>query len=241
MQDRDYAVKVGGVKQGKDNTGKHVNTQIVFFGDRDKIVCHLYNTTQLILINGHGYKKFIELFLKPFFDSKIAECLVEIEEFNDEVVKKLGPKTVARSNIKLKKSPCHPCHSCDFVAKSVSGLKKHKKTEHILGLNSSSKIGNQKQSTRNNSLIENLMIEDLTATDLTKDCEETAEENPLKYTCKECNVGTTSKKQIDDHIRSKHLPDREEEVKFVCTICQHEFCEVDDYDSHVKLHDIATE
>ena len=67
----DYTVKVSGVKQGKENKGKHVNTIIVFYGDRDKIVCHLYNTTQLILINGHGYKKFIDLFLKPFFVSKI--------------------------------------------------------------------------------------------------------------------------------------------------------------------------
>ena len=55
----EYVIKVGGVKLGKENTGKHVNTKVVFLADRDKIVCHLYNTTQLILVNGHGYKKFI--------------------------------------------------------------------------------------------------------------------------------------------------------------------------------------
>ena len=56
----EYAIKVGGVKVGKEKNGKHVNTKIVFFADRDKIVCHLYNTTQKILVNGRGYKKFIE-------------------------------------------------------------------------------------------------------------------------------------------------------------------------------------
>ena len=90
----DYTIKVGGVKEGKEKNGKHVNTKIVFFADREKIVCHLYNTTQLILINGRGYKKFIEVFLKPFFVAKTAECIEQIEEFNDQVVKKLGPKTV---------------------------------------------------------------------------------------------------------------------------------------------------
>ena len=61
----DYTVKVVGVKMGKEINGKHVHTQIVFYADRDKIVCHLYNTTQLILINGLGYRKFIDLFFNP--------------------------------------------------------------------------------------------------------------------------------------------------------------------------------
>ena len=78
--------------------GKCINTQIVFFADREKIVCHMYNTTQLILINGHGYKKFIDIFLKPFLTSKINEHIMEIEEFNEQVVKKLGSKTVKRSD-----------------------------------------------------------------------------------------------------------------------------------------------
>ena len=96
----DYEIKIGGTRTGKENNGKYVNTKVVFLADRDKIVCHLYNTTQRILINGHGYKKFIDWFLKPFFDTKISECLDEIEQFNDEVNVKLGPKTVMRKTIK---------------------------------------------------------------------------------------------------------------------------------------------
>ena len=88
----EYNIKISGIKLGKDNNGKHVNTQIIFFADRDKIICHLFNTTQLILVNGHGYKKFIDLFLKPFLTAKISENLEEIEEYNDEAVKKLDTK-----------------------------------------------------------------------------------------------------------------------------------------------------
>ena len=79
----DYTVKVSGVKMGKECNGKHVNTQIIFYANRDKIVCHLYNTTQLILINGNGYQKFINLFLKPFFESMINDSLEQIETMND--------------------------------------------------------------------------------------------------------------------------------------------------------------
>ena len=44
----EYVVRVGGTKSGKDSKGWIVDSQIVFFGNRDKIVCHLYNTTQHI-------------------------------------------------------------------------------------------------------------------------------------------------------------------------------------------------
>ena len=143
-----------------------MNTQIVFFADREKIICHLYNTTQLILVNRRGYRKFIELFLKPFLSSKIYECLDVIEEFNDEVVQQHGPKTVKRSNVKLNRGPIYSCHSCEFAAQSAPALKKHKKLEHLLSFNSSRKMEDHRQSTRNNSGIENLLIEDVLVTDL---------------------------------------------------------------------------
>ena len=53
-------VKIVDVKTGKDIGGKHIDTQIVFFSNRDKIVLHCYNTTQLILVNGHGHAKLLK-------------------------------------------------------------------------------------------------------------------------------------------------------------------------------------
>ena len=90
----DYIIKVGGAKAGKDNENKHIDTQMIFFADKDKIVCHFYNTTQRILVNGHGYKKFIDLFLNPFFNQKINLCLQEINQYNADAMVKLGCKIV---------------------------------------------------------------------------------------------------------------------------------------------------
>ena len=230
----EYNVKISGIKLGKDNNGKHVNTQIIFFADRDKIICHLYNTTQLILVNGHGYKKFIDLFLKPFSTAKISENLEEIEEYNDEVVKKLDTKTVRRSSFNLKRSPVHPCTGCEFTAKSWTMLRKHRKTEHVLqSFDNSRNIDVQKQSTRNNSIVENLMIEDATITDLTQETT-TLDEPVLKYTCNECNIATKSQADINDHVQRKHANNPEEEVKFVCTKCPYEFSEQENYEKKHK-------
>ena len=53
----DISIKVAGTKSGKDASGRNIVNQIIFYVDRDKIVCHLYNTTQRILVNGHGYQQ----------------------------------------------------------------------------------------------------------------------------------------------------------------------------------------
>ena len=161
------------------------------------------------MVNGHGYRRFIDLFLKPFLSSKIDECLEAIEEFNDEVIQKLGPNTVKRTNVKLQRGPIYSCQSCELAAKSVPALNKHRKLDH-------------RQSTGNNSVIESLMIEDLTVTELSHVDDKLIEENSLKYRCKDCNVVAMSKRLIDVHVKTKHLAEKEEKVRFVCTICQHE-------------------
>ena len=81
------------------------------------------------------------------------------------------------------------------------------------------------------------MIEDITATDLSKESVIFSEENHLKFTCNECNFVTINQMKIDNHVKSKH-----EEVKFECTICKHEFSEIEDYDdSHIKEHEIQSD
>ena len=84
-------------------------------------------------------------------------------------------------------------------------------------------------------MVENLMIEDLTVTELE---DQTFQENTLKYTCDVCNYITTNKKNIDEHVIEKHESNKDEEVTFICTICSHEFKEADNYDSHMKSHEV---
>ena len=75
-------IRIASVEVGKEASGKHVDTIVVFYANRDKIVCHMYNTTQRILVNGHGFANFIEKFLKPFFNSKLSLNLEDIASYN---------------------------------------------------------------------------------------------------------------------------------------------------------------
>ena len=99
----------------------------------------VYNSTQRMLVNGHGYRKFIDLFLKPFFVSKTEESQRDIEQLNGDVVAKLC-KTVKRSDVKYKNGSAFPCNGCVFAAKSFATLKKHKRSDHSLSFETSEKI-----------------------------------------------------------------------------------------------------
>ena len=72
----------------------------MFFANIDKIVLHCYNTTQLILVNGHGYAKLIDVFLKHYFESTISLNIEAITKFNEAAFDVLRSKTVKRSNVK---------------------------------------------------------------------------------------------------------------------------------------------
>ena len=79
-------VRVASIKMGMETGGKHVDTLIVFFLNREKVTCHFYNTTQLILVNGRGYVQLVEEFLGPYFESKIEMNSEEISLFNEQAL-----------------------------------------------------------------------------------------------------------------------------------------------------------
>ena len=193
----DLIVRIAEVKTGEDIGGKHIDTQIVFLANRDKVVLHCYNTTQFILTNGHGYANLIECFLKPYFEGKIEMNIEEIDMFNENALVKLGPKTTKRSNVKYNSGPTNlRCTRCDFAAKSRIELMKHKKTEHALSLGSpsTSLALPQHQSTRNNTLTEELTQDSITSIDPVSITE------TLKYTCLECQFKTKDKSHMDEHV-----------------------------------------
>ena len=234
----DTIVRIADVKAGRDIGGKHIDTQIVFFANRDKVVLHCYNTTQLILVNGHGYAKLIQMFLKPYFEYKIQMNINEIKVFNENALSSLGSKTVKRSNVKYAGGSTHLwCTRCDFAAKSRTSLQKHKKSEHAVSFSSpsSSLAIPQHQSTRNNTLTEALMVENMTVEGILD--EETVSE-ALKYTCLECNFKTKDKMHMDGHVKLVHTIDDMEEVNLVCGTCSHKFTKEDDFNDHVKIHDM---
>ena len=65
------------VKTSKHMTGKSIHSQVVFYFNDEKVVLHCYNTTQLILVNGVGYKNQVELFLRSFFQEKVIFCKIQ--------------------------------------------------------------------------------------------------------------------------------------------------------------------
>ena len=177
-----HVIKICGTKQGKEANGKSVDSQIIFLFDGKKLVYHFYNTTQNILVNGHQYRKFIDFFLLPFFSSRVNSCLKEIKSHNEMILDKLGHKSVKRSTVKYKSGTPFVCNLCDYAAKNISSLNKHKKNEHTLSFNGSLSLmlREQRQSTRNNSLLENLMLEDLSDSELPNECSPLSENTLVK-------------------------------------------------------------
>ena len=115
----------------------HVVSQIAFYVDKYKVICHLYNTTQKILVNGHGYKRLADIFLKPFFEAKVENSIMDIQKVNEEVLQKYGAKTtktVKRSNVKFNSGSTlvhlFACNQCDSTFRNLSSLNKHRNTQH---------------------------------------------------------------------------------------------------------------
>ena len=74
-------VTIVGVKGGTEASNKQVDTLVTFLVDGQKAVCHFYNTTQLIMVNGLAYKALLHDFLVPFFEAKVDSCISEIDIF----------------------------------------------------------------------------------------------------------------------------------------------------------------
>ena len=122
-----------------------------------------------MLVNGHGYENLIQIFLKPFFQSKIDMNLETISSYNVQALDNLGTKQVKRSTVSYKKGSSYSCKNCQFITKSFSLLKKHRVNDHALSQNLSNlslPSISGKHSTRNNSITEALLQENITITDI---------------------------------------------------------------------------
>ena len=234
-------IRVASVRSGIEAGGNHVDTQIVFFSNRDKVTCHFYNTTQLILINGHGYSKFVEEFLKPYFLSKITKNIEDIEEYNEKALESLSGKKVKRASVRYKGGSTFPCNRCEFAAKTLTSLAKHSRNEHVLNSSDSSAFLSHPlptQSTRNNSLIL-VESENPPAIENKSKQVENDSKDKLKYTCIGCEFKTTNKSNMDKHVVAVHEPTLRE-ADIVCGVCSHKFLEEADYNIHLKTHESIT-
>ena len=128
-------IRIASVELGREADGRHIDTKIVFHANDDR-VCHLYNTTQRILVNGRGYDTLINIFLKPFFEAKLAQNTKNIDDFNKGVLAALSGKRKAVSRptrsvrYKAMTNARPSCNQCEesFVNKSLLGA--HTKSIH---------------------------------------------------------------------------------------------------------------
>ena len=75
----------------KELSGKHVDTKIEFKVNKDKIVIHIYNSTQKLTIQGRKHKWFVDNYLESYFKLRISKALPEIELVNKTVLSTLCP------------------------------------------------------------------------------------------------------------------------------------------------------
>ena len=181
-------IKILSVELGREAGGKYIDTKVVFSANSDKIVAHLYNTTQHILVNGQGYEQFIQIFLKPFFESKLSGNIQNIENFKKEVLAVLSGKrkavTQPTRSVRYKAMTARPtCNQCDesFTNKSMLGV--HTESTHKLSARNGS------VNTFNFPLVDDLSLMDVSVEYIMPGVLELEEEcSVVSYNCGKCTV-----------------------------------------------------
>ena len=83
----DIGIEVEQSDPGVENSEKHIDTKLVIIADNDRLVLHVYNSTQNLMVQGRNFEHFAVNYLEPFFTQKINEQIVEIENININVQK----------------------------------------------------------------------------------------------------------------------------------------------------------
>ena len=244
-------IKIVSVELGKEAGGKHIDTKVVFSANSDKIVAHLYNTTQRILVNGQGYEQFIRLFLKPYFESKLSGNIQNIENFNKEVLAALSGKRKAVTrptrSVRYKAMTARPtCTQCDesFTNKSMLGV--HTKSTHKLSARNGS------VNTSNFPVVDDLSLMEVSleynmpgVLELEEEC------SVVSYNCGKCSDVFVTAEELEAHCNADHsdlplnvnkintiLPTESTEgnSEFVCEDCAFKANDSAELDFHTPSH-----
>ena len=255
----DLDIQVIEAKPGIDGGNKNVDYKIVFQVNGQKVVLHAYNGKQRLTLTGLGHRMFVQMFLDPFFRSKISKVVSEANSFNKNVLSNLG-KTVKRENVKFKTSTKQTCKKCNQISQSVTQLHEHMRSIHELSIGTGSIIESAKfQSTRNNSLVENLMVEDMTMSshDSLEVCEIANEEQKKpeskNYECEvwykdniPCDFKSPAASEMLTHTEKEHgvkeaQENREDKSKDKVNIIEGEKADVVEDTTHTENEHVMKE
>ena len=126
-------------------SGKTVDSKIVYQVNKDakeKVVLHVYNTTQKITISGKRYKWFVESFLDQFINENLEKNKEEVKKINIHIINdlKINSRTKESSEmlkenhsddtrVELFESETHVpnnCKQCDSVINDDRSVKCYK-------------------------------------------------------------------------------------------------------------------
>ena len=74
----DTEIRILEADVGMDNTEKHVDTKLVILANNNRLVIHIYNGTQNLMVQGKNYEAFALNCLKPYFQDRIEDAIDEI-------------------------------------------------------------------------------------------------------------------------------------------------------------------
>ena len=240
-------IKISSVELGKEAGGRHMDTKVVFFANTDRVVLHLYNTTQRILVNGHGYDYLIDIFLKPYFEAKLFPNLKHIDDFNKEVLAALSGKRKAVTrptrSVRYKAISRPSCKQCDESFVNLSLLGAHTKSIHKRMLKKFSANISQFPMVDDSSLMD-LSVDD------SKDqleLEETCVDKNIK--CEKCPDVFLTEDELKAHLQTEHVPmppklqtedtpvnEQNEVIGVNCVECDFKAKDGDRLNVHMKSH-----
>ena len=125
VQIDDSEVHIVEVEAGRESLGQHMDTKLVVMVNGDRLVLHVYNGTQNLMVQGKNYQRFASDCLEPYFRREIGNNIENITNFNTEVKNILGEK----KSIKRSEKP-FKCPQCGVKASKIGDLKLHMKRCH---------------------------------------------------------------------------------------------------------------
>ena len=203
----------------KELSGKHVDTKIEFKVNTDKIVIHIYNSTQKLTIQGRKHKWFVDNYLELFIKLRISKALPEIELINKTVITSLNSQENEAKTLS-EEAEVMKCDKCDFKSKTAENMRKHIVDIHTVncfyGLNIASVTNEGNKVIKDTVTI--LTEENTEKSDNTLEKEAGTEEY---FKCTECDNNLESKKELEKHVELHTQAHTLSHAFHICRVCEH--------------------
>ena len=222
------------IESRQEQSGKHVDSKIVFKVNNEKIVIHVYNTKQKLTIQGKKHKWFVDSYLEPFLKLRILNSQDEINVINKAILERLS--NTEHITLALdEESEVIVCDNCDFSSTNSDSLREHIKVCH------------------SQNVFQGLTI--------ISSCDDSVESSIVK-SCDNCVYTSNSATNLREHIDTQHrlaILSSHENLSSIdpplendytnesmliitynkCEKCSYTFKDNDEYKNHMSLHDYA--